>query len=425
MALPKVANLVTRFAASDMALTNGAAIASWTDGVGSIVAAQATGTAQPTFKTNQINGLPCVSFNGAQYLQVITPGVLKTAVDSYNHTVMIVQRVTATSTLGMAFSAATPGSEIFALLADGARIGRFTSGSVPYTTLNQFVTQAVTMTNQGAVFSPQAYFSQHYVNGGATHGLINAGMISSGGFTIGGIGAGQYMGKVDIFEILVWDTTLTCTEVMQAQMAIADKYGQAYPWAAQSKFYVFDGDSIIMGIGATASENTAPYKAAQILGLPYGAWANLGIGGIVPSQMNQLAPSRVDNISALINKDVALVAFEWYNQRAGAPGPYNASLAYLTARKAASSRTKIVWGTSTDSLADFGNETNRNAYNAAWDAYWAGAHPLIDSYMSIHTNTTVGTAGTYATATSDNIHPNNAGHTALAALMATAIAALP
>ena len=429
VALPQPGRLVTRFAASDIVgVANGAAVAGWTDGVGGIVAAQAIGTAQPTFKTNQVNGQPCVSFNGAQYMQVATPGAMKTAVDGHNYTVMIACRVTGTTSLGMAFSAATPGSDLFSFSADGSRIGRFSTGSVPYAALNQFATQGFTSTDQGLAFCPFANFCQHYVNGGVTHGLINAPFVTTGGFTIGGIGAGQYMGKVDIFEILVWNTTLTCTEYLQAEMAIRDKYAQAYPWAAQSKFYVFDGDSITMGIGATAPENIGVYKAAQTLGLAYGQWTNLGIGGIVPSQMNALASTRVDNISALIGKDIALTVFEWYNQRSAHPGPYNGSTAYLTARKAASSRTKIVWGTSTDSQLDFQqvpSEQDRNAYNAAWASYWAGAHPLIDSYMSIHTNTVVGTAGTYTTATADNIHPNNAGHTALGALFAAGIAALP
>ena len=427
--LPQQGALVARFAASDLALADGAAVTSWTDGTGGIVAAQATGGLQPTFKAAQVGGKPCVSFNGAQYMQVATPGAMKTAVDGYNFTVMIACRVTGTTALGMAFSAAIPGSEIFAFLADGARLGRFTGGSVPYTTLNQFVIQGETMTNQGLSFSPQQYYAQHYVNGGATHGLINNGTITSGGFTIGGIGAGQYMGKVDIFEILVWNTTLTCTEYLQAEMAIRDKYAQAYPWAGQSRFYVFDGDSITMGVGASAAEKTAPYLAAQSLGLPYGAWSNLGIGGVVPSQINTLAASRVDNISALIGKDVALSCFEWYNQRAAAPTPYNASLAYLTARKAASSRTKTVWGTSTDSQADNASETNRGAYNSAWDSYWAGSHPLIDSYMPIHNNASIGVNGSITgpstTYSGDGIHLNDAGYVVLASLMQTALAALP
>ena len=70
MPTPSVAGLVARWRASDLALTDGSAVTSWTDAASGFVASQGTTTAQPTYRATGFNGHPGVEFDGtADYLQ--------------------------------------------------------------------------------------------------------------------------------------------------------------------------------------------------------------------------------------------------------------------------------------------------------------------------------------------------------------------
>ncbi len=428
--LPQQGNLVAYWDAADIVGTNGATFAQWVDRINGISADQGTAGAQPTLKTNQVGGRSCASFNGSQYLAIATPGALKTAIDSYQYTVLIVARSNAAARYGCVFGAQAGGNSLYYLM-DGTEVGRFSGGVLPYTAINQWMTFGATMTNQWAPYSASPYYEQIYVQG--TPAAVAGGTgISSGNnaFGIGASGSGGGKCKNDVFAILVWDRALTPVEYLQAQMWACTRWGQPYPWDSVSRMVVFDGDSITAGVGASKHQFGTPYRVAQALGLSYGQWMNNGVGGATITQLASVAANRIDGIPALINKDVALVAWEWYNQRAlTPPAAYNASLAYLTARKAASSRIKIVWGTSTDSSSDNATPANRNSYNAAWDSYWAGSHPLIDAYVPIHQNATIGAPGAYAAAPTtywgDGVHPNDAGYAVLAPLFTAGVQALP
>jgi hypothetical protein len=60
-----LSGLIGWFKADSLALSNGAAVATWTDlAPAPHDLSQATGANQPTYNTNQINGLPAVTFDG-------------------------------------------------------------------------------------------------------------------------------------------------------------------------------------------------------------------------------------------------------------------------------------------------------------------------------------------------------------------------
>jgi hypothetical protein len=237
--------------------------------------------------------------------------------------------------------------------------------------------------------------------------------------------------NAEIYRIFIWNTPLNPVELLQVEIWLRDRYAQAYPWASAPAFTVFHGDSIMQGTAAGGTDGdinaTAPYKAAQTLGLSLGQWMNLGIPGIQTRTMDSLAPSWVDPLPALLGKYVNLVAFEWYNEAVpfGDPTPYNDGVTYLANRKAASSKFRIAWGTSTDTSQGIVNNTRRSAYNSAWDS----AHANVDSYISIHTDGNVGDTNAFTNHptnfSGDGVHLSGTGYTALGTLLSNGVTALP
>lgn len=61
---PSITSQVAVWWANDLALSDGAAVSSWVDRVGSFDAAQATGSRQPIYRSSGIGGHPAVDFDG-------------------------------------------------------------------------------------------------------------------------------------------------------------------------------------------------------------------------------------------------------------------------------------------------------------------------------------------------------------------------
>lgn len=160
------------------------------------------------------------------------------------------------------------------------------------------------------------------------------------------------------------------------------------------------------------------------LGLSYGQWSNIGVGGITINNMTAKAPTQVDPLAAATGKTLVVPCFEYYNSKAAHPTPANQMITYLQARRAAGC--KIVFATSMDSF--LANSTDRGNYNSYWDSNYA---TYTDAYAPIHTNSNIGIVGacgasqpsTYFTDTIG--HPTAADYTVIAGLMTTAINALP
>jgi hypothetical protein len=429
--LPLPGNLVADFSANAITgVANNAQIGSWTDSINGIVAAQATSTNQPVFTANRLNSLPSVKFGGSAWLTIATPGVLKTAIDSTGYTVFIVFRTLGSKSDGALLSATTGGSAFF-YIADGANLTDFNDDGVDLSvpdSASTFTTFGSTcFSSTTPTYSSTGTFETMYVNGGAVTSNALA-CPGTGGhtITIGDNAGNNFPVNAEIFEILVWNTPLTPVQYKQAQMWADNKYGQSYPWAGINDYNVFFGDSIMQGVGATAVADQAPYLIAQSLGLSYGQWDNLGIGGITTAHLSTLAPTWIDPLPALIGKKVNLSSFEWYNDSGsgtlGASGPFSDAQAYLAARKAVAN-IRTVWGTSTGYSGD--PSANRNAYDADFDA---ASTTNIDAYVALHNDPEIGTSTAYATYPgnwSDVVHLSNTGYTYLASDFLTAIESLP
>jgi len=426
--LPLPANLVTRFSAdSIVGLSDGASLtgASWVDSQNAIAADTVNGTA-PTFRTNVVGTKPSVRFAGSGNLGISSPGALKTAIDSQVYTVLIAAKsIGGTGSFDCIFGA-TAGSNSFLFYADGTKVGRYAGSSQGFEPTFAAQTSFFSFGNvSGGAAAIGINLEQSMLNG-TSYSTTTSLAPGTGGndLTIGAINAANvfsYHG--DVFEILVWNVALTPAQYMQAEMWLRDKYALAYPWAAVSKMPIFLGDSLGAGVGASHLINTNHWIAAQTnLGLTYGQYQVLAIGGQTMDNMTSMASSYVTPIAAQIGKELGVICWEWANQRDSTTTKGALMLAALKAVP----NIQTVFGTSTSASA-YDNSADRASFDAAWDAVWAGPKTNIDSYMSIHTDAHIGVDGSYATFSSagDSVHLPDATQPFLAAIYSSGFNALP
>ena len=426
--LPQSANIVFNMKADSLVLSDGATVSTWTDSSANALAFTGTGT----FKTNQLGGKPCVRFSGAggQYMTATRAGTaLDTAMTSRICTVMIVGKSFGTNSLGTMFGSHAGGNNCFFVI-DGAQtssaIGRYANNT-------NFCAPAVNASNMfvSAVSSVIPYtagsgtgLERQYLNGTCVSSNVAGSPVpNQTTFAIAAASAGSLRAAVDIFDIVVWDRTLTPTEVFEASDYFYDKYSQTKPWASVSNITIFDGDSITAGVGAT-TVGGYPYKSAQSLGLTYGQWTNLGIGGIKMSHMITKLPEW-NGIGAALSKGMRVAAFEYYNQKGdGAASIQTQNNSYATTVRGYAN-TKLALGTSTSHTGD--PDATRTAVNAYYDINFA---TYSDAYVAIHNDANIGISGAATTDAnvtyfSDGVHLKPAGYTVLASLFTTGLQAIP
>ena len=438
-ALPQQASLVTWLDSDDATGADGAAVASWVDRINGITAVQATGGLQPVTKTGMLGGHRAMRFAGqVPYMTIPTPGAMKTAIDSQNYTILIVaKKVSAGANGGVLFGAGVNTNGLLYFL-DGTNVGRYNQGMLPYSGTD-LVVQGSAHSNAWSGIASNAVYEQVYVQGMSVATI--AGTAIAGGantFTIGATSAAALKANADIYAILVWNRTLTPKEYLQATKWAFDRYAQPYPWASASRILAFDGDSITSGYRSSLPQYAMPYRVATALGLPFGTWCNLGVGGMHAQNMDAIAASRVDHLTGDTGKPVLIAAMCWANAAVQTPGQgrtpaqiYGDLTTYLTNRRAVSPQVKTLLSTSTD--LDTGIYPTpggtRADFNALWDTYWSGSHPLLDGYAATHLNTSIGTVGALAANPSlfnaDKIHPVDNGYAQLASVYQTAISAVP
>lgn len=426
--LPQQANIVAHWSADSLSQADASDVSTWTDSINSIAATNAVAGKYPKYYTNVMGGKPSVRFDGSNdRLLIGTPGALHTAMLSQVNTVMCIyqQRANTTSTYGQVFS-----TNNAYWISDNNRIQRspmvsssfdVAFGSAYHNTFTSFCTTS------GA--GPRGVgLERLYINGGCTasYPAKTTAPTNSTSYCIGGASWIDWSVNADIFELIFWDRELTPAEVKQAHKFFANKYSQANPWDALSYFTVFHGDSITEGVSPKAAQHYPNITAAS-LGLTYGQWDNLGIGYMTMPEMTSTLATDVTPIATITGKPLKLASWEWYNQKAAHPTPYNNSLAYLTAARAAGH--KIAFGTSTDtSLA---SDTNRANYNAAFDSNHGT--DVMDAYVAIHNDAFIGVETAWATYpnppnayfATDGVHLLQAGNEKLAALFVAGLQAIP
>jgi len=427
--LPQSANIVFNMKADSLSLSDGATVSSWTDSTANALTFTGTGT----FKTNQLGGKPCVRFSGAagQFMTATRAGTaLNTAMSSQNCTVLIVGKSGGANSLGSMFGSHAGGNNNFFVI-DGAQtsstIGRYANNTIncapAYNASNMFVS-----TVSSAIPYPAGSgtgLERQFLNGTCVSSNVAPTPVPNQTlFGIAAAPAGTLRANMDIFDIVVWNVTLTPAEVFQAAAYYYEKYSQTKPWAAVSNIVIYDGDSITAGVGSnTGVVGNYPYQSAQSLGLTYGQWTNVAVGGI--TMANMIAKlSEWNGIGTALGKGMRVAAFEYYNQRGNsAAAIQTADNAYIAAVRALPN-TKIAWGTST------GHSGDPDATRIAVDSYYDTNGPtLADAYVALHTNVDIGDYTAYSRNSalywSDTVHLNGAGYTILSSLMTPGISAIP
>lgn len=431
--LPQSGNIVFNLKADSLALSDGATVSTWTDSTANALTFTGTGT----FKANQLGGKPCVRFDGTagKYMTAARSGTaLDAAITTQAHTTVVVGKLNGTASLGCMFGATAGGNSYF-MVADGAansaNIGRYAAGTgycAPGVNGNNLFVSGVAATN---VTQPSGATGaeRFFLNGSCVNSAAARAPVTSANFSVGGTAAGGLLAKVDIFDIVVWDRTLTPTEMFQVTKYFHDKYSQTYPWAAGNNIYIFDGDSITIGVGSTNTAGTYPYKSAQSLGLAYGQWTNLGVGGIAtPASTAKI--SEWSGIGAALSKNMRVAFFEYYNQRGSAASVIEANNNAYAAAVRALPNTKLALGTSTSSSSDSGPDATRVAINSYYDANYAS---YCDAYVPLHNSAEIGTTTAYATNGGGNglnlfydvVHLKDAGNGYLSAMFTTGLQSIP
>ena len=411
LSLPQLGALVAKFSADAITpQADNTNLVTWTDSINGAAATQATGGLQPKYRTNRMGGLPSVQFPGTAVLSAGRPTALMAALDQItSNTYMVVYKTLgAANSNAMLMAAADGNGGGIMVVGDGAKVGMYAQ-NVP-STGGTFMSVAQSSTNSVAGGGTVCYRTA--VNGCVVNPTQNETPTSSTfNFQIGGITGKSFFANADIYEIWVWSVALTPVELLQAHAYACSKYSQPVPWLSVPYFLVCDGDSITMGSGAAGS-GSYPYQLAAAMGLSYGQWTNVGVGGITSGYMNTKAPTDLAGIPAVTGKPMRICAFEYYNQKANSAASIESAFQAYAARVRAYANTKLVWGTSTSSGSD--PDSTRASYDTWCDS---NAASYCDAYVALHNETHIGVSGSFAAnfGTGLNLffndpHPNAAGN---------------
>lgn len=318
--LPQSATVVARWSAQTLVQSDGSQVTSWVDSINGLTAVTGAGTA--TYQTNQFGGLPSVRLGGAADLTIdITGSALKTALASGNFSCLINFRVRGATSQGLLLSDNAGGST-FKIQADGTWAGLFAGGQ-----------NSVTAPTAGTGFNTLITTSTNTPIGtgtGVTRSALNGGIFFSttslqafsgqNRLVLGNLTSGNFsFCNADIMDIVFWSTTLTPKDNFQATNYFFDatQYNQTKPWSLITYIFIPDGDSITSGAGAYGVNGagipfTPGYLAAQSIGLIYGQWSLVAIGGIQWSDIITKVPEWL-GIGALLGVNLKVTCFEYIN----------------------------------------------------------------------------------------------------------------
>ncbi len=116
--------------ASDLSLTDGAAVSSWSDVSGNSLTANSSGVTaeEPTFNTNDVNGFPSISFDGGDFLNLGNVAALNLTPGTDSWSFFIVYNVTGATPQGTFFSKATSANRHYQYtIDDSGGTSRFTA----------------------------------------------------------------------------------------------------------------------------------------------------------------------------------------------------------------------------------------------------------------------------------------------------------
>jgi hypothetical protein len=406
-ALPQLANLRAQWSADSITgfTDNQDITANWVDSVGGY--SLAPSATRPKFRTNAIGTKPGVQFLGTGWFSGLCAG-LKTQVDTRIYSVYIFASNIALRSNAVMFGNGA-GGNAFAFFGNGTNVGRGIASSDirgPYTdTVTPISCGYTTTSAKPYAGASAAGLETQFLNGLPIVNQVSNGPATSsasGAFAIGAtsdLGTFPFQGY--IYEVLVWDKRLTPAEMVQVETWCRAKYGLSVPWAGAARLFHFPGDSHTVGIGGTVNVNNSfPYLNAQSLGLPYGQWSNLGIGGMTLYGMSGADGSAYfTDLAAMVTatgKPARFVTSEYYNEVAAGrvSQAYGDFTTYVGLLKSTFPDCKIAWwepfsyGTDAATYA-----TNRGPFITNVRAGYAAAG--VDYLALVGDDTNLGTSDAY------------------------------
>jgi lysophospholipase L1-like esterase len=242
----EIDDLEVWFSAGSLALSNGAAVSSWSDDSGNgHDAAQATAGNRPTFVADAFRGLPAVRFDGTDdYLETnsIYDGT-ETEITAF------IVHAKPTDGLGMSLAiAGSPAATDTSRLWLGANNNQQLycsnyvgfAGAVGSTRLPRILAMT---TNTAKV---RRLFVDGYI---AMRDTASQVLGLNGVMRLGGSIAGSYDTDADIYEVIIYKRALTDTEINIVHSYLQSKY-----WPDRNHV-LFLGDSFVSGLGATVAAN--------------------------------------------------------------------------------------------------------------------------------------------------------------------------
>jgi lysophospholipase L1-like esterase len=233
-----------------------------------------------------------------------------------------------------------------------------------------------------------------------------------------------------IYEVAVFNRSLTATELRTVDNSFRDQYGCGV--TAPTKRVVADGDSITLGPAlVTQSSNYLANCLRNTSVSPLKVWAwNLGVSSETAATMITNAPTAVDPLlDSSLGANGNICCF-WGGTNdlalsASAATVYSRIVTYCQARQAAGWKVivaTILPRSNAGIQANF--ETDRITVNTNIRTNWA---TFADGLADVASNTHIGDAGDSDDTTyylSDKVHPNDTGHVETAAVWQTPLDSL-
>lgn len=438
--LPRSANIIAAWSADDIApQADNTPLDAWVEPVNGLVMG-GSGSTRPRYRTDAMNGKAGVEWVAANGHKLVLPranaGPINAATSARRYSSLTVYRSTGTSAAGMLFSTGL-GDSLISLVGDGTHVGRVgtTLMFVPHGGQGAITTLGYSSTDVPA--NPNATgLERFYVNGGCV-GMqgVPGPQGGTADYAMGNDASGAFPNNAILSRQYVWDCELTPPEFLQAEKAVRERLSLPDPWAGQSSFLVYQGNSITANTDADFPNHGYPAYASAQLGLSFGQWSNLAIGAETITTQDARAVHEVDPIAAVTGIPTRLAFFEFFNQVTigGSTGTQAAAImgSYLANRRSAGID-KIVVGTCLDS-GGASTQDSARAQKASFVTGMLGLSPsLYDALVRLDLNADIGVDGAWSNGTyfaADGYHlfgragtPN--GMSVLGVLMGTALAGI-
>lgn len=418
-----VSGLKAWYDASSIAQADNSAVTSWTDSSGNgWTVTQATGAAQPTLQTAELNGKPVVRFDGSDFLNVGNSFTLS----SQSVTIFVVKKPVSAAAQKVFVSAGLTSSASTAILS----YQQFQSTST-LSTHNALIQPSSPFGHQNFarwsynVLRTSAGGTRFRVNGHESVLLPAPSLGVTEGLNIGAHYDSTVTPAVmfdgDIRAVIIYNTVLSDAGVALVENYLARENGVA------PRLVVMDGDSMTRGSGASSDlSDNYPSQLAGLLSTGYDL-VNVGVGGQTTADMIADAATEVDPLLTWQPRSAGLVVFWNTNDL-----HFSASVAdtqariqsYCTSRRAAG--WKCIVGTilPRSSVGTPGTyEANRLIVNQWIRDNWS---TFADGFFDPAADSRIGDAGDELNATfyNDPAHLNGTGYAIVADLVRAKVVAL-